>query len=220
MRRRVTMPLGKKTAAVLAVALAAAAPLCSEEGRFQVALAGGFQRHFSYGSERDYVQGEHDFPVTPAHDASVFGLSLSYAFKPWLAVEYDGRFIGSSSLILRDPSDGDLLRCRSNRHFSFALNFILRLPGGRIRPYLFFGGGLDRIEAKEETVISDFGHEVYLPPPSENDLVAPLLQFGSGVEVGLFRAFGIRLDGRYALVLADPASVRSVSLTAGFFLRI
>ena len=104
--------------------------------------------------------------------------------------------------------------------FTFALSLVIRLPKGRIRPYLSFGGGLDRIEAKEETVVSDFGYEIYLAAPSENELVAALLQFGGGVEVGLFKAFGIRLDGRYSLVLADPATVRGVSLTAGLFLRI
>lgn len=212
---------GRATVFSLAL-LAALAPgfLRADEGRFQVAFQVGVQRHFAYGSETDYVPGENDFPVTPAHNASVFALSMSYAFKPWLALEYDGRFIGAAKLALSDPSDGDVLRCRSNRHFSFALGLVFRAPRGRLRPYVAVGGGLDRLEAKEETVVSDHGYEIYLAAPPESELIAPLIQLGGGVEVGVFKMIGIRLDGRYAIVLADAATVRALSLTAGLFLRL
>jgi len=209
-----------RTAAALALIAAAALPLDSQERRFQAAIAGGLHRHSAYGAEGDYIQGENDFPVTPAHSASVLNLSLSYALKPWLAVEYDCRFVGSSPVVLRDPSDGDVLRCRSNRHFSFALALLVRLPAGRIRPYLAVGGGVDRIEAKEETVETELGQIISWPAPGENELVAPLLQAGGGVEIFLGRAFGIRLGGRYILILDDPADVRSISATAGLFLRL
>jgi hypothetical protein len=145
---------------------------------------------------------------------------LSYAVKPWLAVEYDGRFVGSAAVVLRDPSDGDVLRCRSNRHFAFALTLLLRLPAGRVRPYLALGGGLDRMEAKEETVTTDLGQVISWPAPGEDALLAPLVQAGGGVEILVGKAFGVRLDGRYILILDDPADVRAVSATAGLFLRL
>ncbi|MBN2207633.1 MAG: hypothetical protein JW742_09535 [Candidatus Aminicenantes bacterium] len=212
--------IGIRAAAGLALIAATALPLASQERRFQIAVAGGAHHHFAYGSDGDYVQGENDFPATPAHTASVFSLSLSYAFKPWLAVEYDGRFVGRSALTLSDPSDGDVLRCRSHRHFGFALALLLRLPAGRIRPYLAVGAGLDRIEAREETVETERGHVLSWPPPGDDALIAPLLQAGGGVEVFAGTAFGFRLDGRYILVLDDPAEVSSFSATAGLFLRL
>ncbi len=214
--------MGRSAAIFLAAVGAVFAPLAllADEGRFQVTFQGGGYRHFLYGAEKDYIQGENDFPVTPAHTSSAFGMSLSYAFRPWLALEYDGRIVGTSALVLKDPSDGDTLRCRSNRHFSFALGLVFRLPKGKIRPYLVVGGGLDRLEAKEETVVTDYGNEIYLAPPPESELIAPLLQLGGGVEVGIFKGFGIRLDGRYAIVFADPHSVRAAGFAAGIFLRI
>lgn len=209
-------------AAALAFIAAVALPLAAQEQerRFQIAVAGGAHHHFTYGADGDYVQGDHDFPVTPAHTASALVVSLSYAFKPWLAVEYDGRFVGSAELLLRDPSDGDVLRCRSYRHFGFALALLLRRPSGRLRPYLALGGGLDRIAAGELTAMTEQGMVISWPPPGEDELIAPLLQCGGGLEIFVGRSFGLRFDGRYIHILDDPADVRAVSASAGLFLRL
>ena len=48
---------------------------------YQVSLFVGMNHVFPYGSEEDYVLGENDFPVTPAHTPPNLGASFALFLK-------------------------------------------------------------------------------------------------------------------------------------------
>lgn len=197
------------------------AGLRGEETRnFQFAVFGGLHHQAAYGSDKDYIQGENDFPTTPAHTSGLAGFSLTYFFTPRFAVEYDGRFVRSSRVTSRDPSDGDTLTFETNRHFTMTLNLILELPLGRFRPYLALGGGLDRMEARGEHLVTALGHEIIVDDPAESGLIDPVLQAGGGLRALFFKGLGLSLDGRYVVILDKPSSLRGLSFSLGLALRI
>lgn len=197
------------------------AGLRGEETRnFQLAVFGGLHHQAAYGSDKDYLQGENDFPVTPAHTPGMVGFGLTYFFTPHFGIEYDGRFVRSSRVTSRDPSDGDTLTFETNRHFAMTLNLVLEVSLGRFRPYLAVGGGLDRMEARGERLMTALGHEVIVDDPAENGLLDPVLQAGVGLRVLFFKGVGLGLDGRYVLILDKPGSPRGLSFGLGLVVRL
>ena len=78
-----------------------------QEKKFQITLFSGINHVFEYGTERDYSPGDNSFPVTPAHDPLCAGFFFSYSLSARVALEFDAKYIWSSSVLLKDPSDGD-----------------------------------------------------------------------------------------------------------------
>jgi len=192
----------------------------AETRSFQLAVFGGLHHQAAYGSDQDYIQGENDFPVTPAHTSGMVGFGLTYFFTPHLGLAYDGRFIRSARVTSRDPSDGDELTFETNRHFAMTLELVLELPLGRLRPYLAVGGGLDRIEARGERLTTALGHEIIIEDPTESGLLDPVLQAGGGLRLFLFKGLGLSVDGRYVVVLDRPSSLRGLSVGLGLAWRL
>ncbi len=187
-----------------------------EESRFQISILGGIDTVSKYGSEADYVLGQNDFPVTPAHKPASFGASIGY-FTGNIGIELDGRYYLSSKVILEDPSDQDTVEINTSKHYSLTLNLFYQLSSGNLRPYLVIGGGVDKFSAKDETYITEYGYEVeFLAPVKTTDSLA---QVGGGIHYLLSSNAGVRLDVRYVLIFADPDNVSSVNIMAGAFIR-
>lgn len=187
------------------------------ENKFQFSIFGGINNVFKYGSENDYVMGENDFPVTPAHKPASFGASIGYFFTDNIGIELDGRYYLSSKVILEDPSDQDSVEVDASKHFSIALNIFYRLSGGDFRPYLVVGGGFDMLSAKDETYTSEYGYEIeFIAPETTTGLLA---QVGGGIQYFLSSSAGARLDVRYVLIFDDPDNINSLSIMAGVFIR-
>lgn len=184
--------------------------------KFQVSVFGGWNHVFEYGSEDDYVLGENDFPVTPAHTPFNFGAALAVYITSRIGVELDSRYTISSKVILTDPSDQDTVEIASAKHYSITLNFVYRFLNGRLRPYFLIGGGMDKLIAEEETYVSEYGYEIeLLPPEKTTDLV---VNVGSGVQYFILSRFGARLDVRYSIIFADPHNQNNLNVTFGIFL--
>ena len=69
-----------------------------------------------YGSEDEYVMGENDFPVTPAHTPLGFGADFAYSFTKNIAIALEARYILSSEVALIDPSDQDTVEINTSSH--------------------------------------------------------------------------------------------------------
>ena len=181
----------------------------------QFSIFGGWNHVFKYGSEEDYKQGENDFPVTPAHTPVNFGMAASFFFTKNIGLELDGRYVFLSKMILQDPSDQDRVEIDTSKHYSITLNFVYHFLGSRFRPYILVGGGIDKLLAKEETYISEYGYEIEFSPPEKTmDAVANI---GTGIRFFILSKLGIRLDLRYSLIFADPDNQNYLNLTAGLF---
>jgi outer membrane protein W len=181
--------------------------------KYQVSLFVGMNHVFPYGSEEDYVLGENDFPVTPAHTPPNLGASFALYLKDNIALELDWRYTLSSKLTLIDPSDQDEVEIDSSKRHTLTLNFIYRFLRGNVRPYIVVGGGLDKIMAKDQTYTTKYGFEVdFLAPDNTID---PLANIGAGMLFFVRPNIGIRLDLRYVMIFAEPDNLSGLNGVAG-----
>lgn len=188
-----------------------------QQKRFQLFVFGGVNHVFEYGSEDDYVMGENDFPVTPAHTPANLGAAFAYFFTENIGIELVGRYTLSSQAILRDPSDQDTVKIDTSRHYSFSLNLLYQTLKGKLKPYFVLGGGIDKLLVKEEIYISSFGYEIeFIAPEKTIDYFA---NFGVGIHYFISPSLGARVDVRYILIFDDPNNVMSLSPVVGLFLR-
>lgn len=177
----------------------------AEDLRFQLALGGGFSHIFEYGSETDYVQGENDFPVTPAHTPLFFGLSFSYFLTGTLKLELDGRYAFGSKITLVDPSDADSVEVDTAAQSFVSLNICYQCSRCNFRPYLLVGGGVNRIGVKEKTYTTEYGYEIDCLAPDKK--TALMLQMGWGLDVAIRAALGVRLDVRFYYLFAESDNI-------------
>jgi len=186
--------------------------------KFQVTIFAGMNHVFEFGSVDDYVLGENDFPVTPAHTPANMGMAFAYFFTNNIGVELDGRYTLSSKVTLEDPSDQDTVKIDTSRHYSVTLNFIINFLRGKFRPYLVAGGGVDKLLTKDETYTSEYGYEIdFLAPKKTSD---PVAQVGAGVCYYLAQSLGIRLDFRYVIIFDEPDNISNLNIVFGLFLRL
>jgi outer membrane protein W len=209
----------KKTALILAALLAVAAMGQAQSGKVQITAFYGVNQHYEYGSVEDFESGYNHFPVMPAHSPRNFGGSFAYFFTRWFGLEYDMRSTGRTEVTLTDPSDGDTLTIQTPKHLSITLNVLLEPLRGRISPYILLGGGINRVQAVDETYITEYGFEVIMQTPSEDSRVDMLVQAGAGVNALVYKYFGLRADVRYMVVFDDPYQVRSLNATLGLIAR-
>lgn len=188
-----------------------------QQKKFQVSLFSGLSHVLEYGSEDEYVMGENDFPVTPAHTPLGFGADIAYFFTKNMAMALEARYILSSEVTLIDPSDQDTVEVNTSNHIAATLNFIYHFLNGEISPYLVFSVGVDNLLAKDKIYTSEFGYEVEFLAPEKT--IDPVVQAGGGILYFLTSTSGVKLDLRYSLVFDKPSNVSSLNLAVGFFLR-
>ena len=181
--------------------------------KFQFSVFGGVNHVFSYGSEEDYVFGENDFPVTPSHSPANFGASLALFFTKNIGLELDGQHTLSSQVSLRDPSDDDSVTLDTSKHYAITLNVLYRFMEGKVKPYFFVGGGVDKLLAEDRIYVSEYGWEVELLAPEKT--IDPVANLGVGVHYLLRPNLGIRFDLRYVLIFSDPDKLNSLNGTLG-----
>jgi len=208
-----TKPAKRSKAIVFVLASLILLAQTSLAQKYQVSLFVGMNHVFPYGSEDDYVLGENDFPVTPAHTPPNLGASFALYLKDNIALELDWRFTLSSKLTLIDPSDQDEVEIDSSKRHTLTLNFIYRFLQGNVRPYIVVGGGLDKIMAKDQTYTTKYGFEVDFLAPEKT--VDPLANIGAGVLFFVRPNIGIRLDLRYVMIFAEPDNLSGLNGVAG-----
>lgn len=186
-------------------------PLLAE--KFQASIFIGMNHVLQYGSEEDYVFGENDFPVTPAHTPPNFGASFALYLKDNIALELDWRFTLSSKLMLIDPSDQDEVEIDSSKRHTITLNLIYRFLQGNVKPYIAVGGGVDKILAEDQTYTTNYGFEVSFLAPDKT--IDPVANVGAGVIFLVGPNLGIRLDLRYVMIFAKPDTLSALNGVAG-----
>ena len=209
----------KKSVVALLILLSGLGAAYAQRGKVQITAFGGLNHHFEYGSVEDFESGYNNFPVMPSHSPGNFGAAFAYRPLSWLGVEYDMRMTLRTGVTLTDPSDGDLLAVQTPKHFAITLSLLFQPFQGNVSPYLLVGGGLDRIIVEDEVYISEFGFEIVMPAPPEDERVDPLIQAGAGINFLIYGNFGVRLDVRYLHIFDEPRSLGSLAATVGLFAR-
>ncbi len=186
-------------------------------GSNRIAFSGGLNHVFQYGSESEYVPGENDFPVTPAHNNLTMAISYTRIFSHRYGFQLDLRRHSGTGLNLKDPSDDDEIQIDGAGHLTVTLNFVYFLSKSSIKPYLIAGAGMDFLTCtKEQTVTSKFGYTVTISPPEKNaDLCFNL---GTGMDFSLGKRIGLNLELRY-LIIAGEDRINNVNFGAGIFLN-
>jgi outer membrane protein W len=184
-----------------------------QEKKTQLSFLAGFNHTFECGSEDDYLAGENDFPVTPAHTSPNISLCFGYFFKKNMGLELDGAINFRSRVRLEDPSDQDTVEINTSAHYSITLNFIYMFLGGNLRPYLIAGGGIDKLSVKDESYTSEYGYVVEFSAPDR--AIDPMANMGFGIYYFLNPRLGLRFDIRYGVIFADPNNINSLSVMAG-----
>ena len=208
-----------------AIALGIGAALLAVPGRAEaqtrnnfLTLYGGAHYHFQSGEMEDYVLGENDFPVLPAHTGCLFGFSYLRMFGKMFGAEIDVRFIGSSAVVLTDPSDRDTVEISAGPHASVALNALFVPFSRAVRPYLLAGGGLDAVLAGDASYTSRYGYVIDVPAPAFKERFDPEAHVGAGVLVIFRKKWGFRLESRYGWIFDEPRTLSGVSGSAGVFI--
>ncbi len=185
--------------------------------KFQFSVFGGINHVFAYGSEDDYVLGENDFPVTPAHTPPTLGASFAFFFSEKFGLEVDGRYVFSSKVTLEDPSDQDTVEIDTAKHYSLTLNLLYQFMNGNLRPYIVAGGGFDKLMAEDTSYTTEYGFEITLEAPEKT--VDAVANFGAGLNYFLSDRLGFKLDVRYVMIFADPKNVNSLNAVFGVSVR-
>jgi hypothetical protein len=202
----------------LILAALAAAGAAAAERSFTFGLSGGLLRFPAYGSNADYLRGENDFPVTPAHTAVGVGLSFGRAAGAFL-FEVEARWSFPGSVVLRDPSDGDTASVSTATHVSAVLNALFSPFRGAWRPYVEAGGGLDAVLTRAETVTTAYGYRIDRPALRTADRFDPEAHIGSGLLVSLGVVLALRLDVRAVWIFEEPRALHGLQAGGGLILR-
>jgi hypothetical protein len=207
----------KRSRCLIVLVLLSACLSFGQTKRFQLALFGGIQPTFAYGSAADYVLGSNDFPVTPAHTPAALGAALSFSLSSRLALELRGEYILASTMTLTDPSDRDTVSLKSSKHMAAALNLVWEISGGGIRPFLVLGGGVDKLSGDSVTAMSKYGYDVTFAAPGKT--LSLMANAGGGLRFRLSPALGFQLDIRYRLLFSSPDKIRGLVGGAGLLWR-
>ena len=192
----------------------------AQSGKTLVTLYGGLNHHFEYGSTDEYESGHNNFPVMPSHSPLNIGFTFAHFFTSTIGMEIDTRLTSSVPVTLVDPSDQDTVDIDTSSHLSLTLNLVYQLNKGRIKPYILVGGGFDRMSGKDEIYVSNYGYEIVMEKPLEDEGFDLMLNAGSGLIYFVTKNLGIKMDLRYVWIFDSPSSLNTLALAAGIFLRL
>lgn len=207
----------KKLGIVIVLMLFCLTAVRAEEENIRISLFGGANHHFASGSVDDYIQGENDFPVTPAHRPGMFGLSYTRLFKQ-VGIEMDWRYSLPGTVTLEDPSDGDIVEVDTSAHMVVSVNLLLRILNGRFTPYLLFGSGADIAFPKTAAYTTSYGYEIVMGETEKKDRIDFEAHIGGGLEFLFTRSVGVRLDVRYSRIFDSPVNTQMLQMTGGLTL--
>jgi hypothetical protein len=188
-----------------------------QQKRFQIALFGGVNQVFPYGSADDYAAGVNDFPITPAHMPVNLGASLLLNLSDRLGVELRGEYVLGSGLTLTDPSDQDSVAITSSKRMAVSANLIWTISRKKLELYLALGGGVDKMLAKEGIYTSAKGYKVVFDLPEKAESL--FANAGAGLRIPLTVSLGACLDIRYRLIFAKPDMLNNLIAGAGISLK-
>ncbi|MFC2155631.1 outer membrane beta-barrel protein [Acidobacteriota bacterium] len=171
-------------------------------------LFGTYQSFFSSGSASDYVVGENEFPITDSHSCFGLGLSFSYKINASLSWGVEAGYNLKSTTVIRDPSDNDSVEIDTYQHIlvfgTFGYRFLERLiRGNKISCFARTGAGIYYLPDKmsTETYTTALNYIIEIEPTDKRAGFAGFA--GAGVEVTVYRNFGIVLSGRYLYIASQ-----------------
>ncbi len=170
----------------------------------QFTLRAGLNLFQACGSDGDYVAGENDFPVTPAHQAPSVGIGLTFASGGSLALGIDVQYGLAATVDLRDPSDGEAVQADTPAALLAVLRLSKSIPLTRaLRLIVSVGGGGEFRMGGDQEFVSSLGNRIVLEAPEKP--FSPLAAAGAELQARLSPALALALEVRAAYLFRDPA---------------
>ncbi len=176
----------------------------------------GLNSIYQYGSTDDYIAGENDFPITPAHKVLFTGGAVSYYLMENFGFEFSTIYNFSTKLKLEDPSDKDSVEINSSKNLSLLLEIFYEKQLGKITPYLTMGGGINIINNRSEIVLSTYGYEIEFSRADRT--TDPVFSFGGGVKLSIIKYLGMKLGVKYNLIFSKQTNISNLNIFGGFIL--
>lgn len=149
------------------------------------------------GSVSDYVAGDNDFPVTPAHFEYGGGLGIMFNLSQRLDFQVTGEYIFGANVDKTDPSDGETYIYRTYDNIDILGSLLFKF-GSKPRFFLTAGGGMNILNPyndKEER--GSLGSVILIEAPEKK--TNPMIVFGGGVIFNAGRGF-FKVEALYSII--------------------
>ncbi|MCK5055303.1 MAG: hypothetical protein KAT34_01500 [Candidatus Aminicenantes bacterium] len=171
-------------------------------------LFGAYHSFLSSGSAADYVVGENEFPITDSHGCFGLGLSFTNRVSGSLSWGIEAGYNIGSTAVIRDPSDNDSVEIDTYQHIlafgTIGYRFLERLiQGNKISCFVRTGAGIYYLPGTLSTDTYTTAHNYIIEIEPTDKRIGFAGFAGAGVEVTVYRNFGIVLSGRYLYIASQ-----------------
>lgn len=149
------------------------------------------------GSVSDYVAGENDFPVTPAHLEYGGGVGAMLNLAPQLALQVTGEYLFGADVDKTDPTDGETYIYRTYDNINLLGSLMLKF-GGSPQFFVTAGGGMNILKPyndKDDT--GSLGSIILIRAPDKK--TNPMLVLGGGMMFNIGSGF-FKVEALYSMI--------------------
>lgn len=174
---------------------------------------GSFAMVSKMGNNSDYVPGENDFPVTPAHIELGGGGGVFINMSNMFALQFTADYLMGAEVDKEDPTDGETFKYKTYNNINVLGSVIVKF-GGQIQFFLSGGGGVSVLMPyADKEVQGSLGSIIMLTPPDKK--VHPMAALGGGVMYHK-KKFFIKAETLYTMVFDYGKNALLFRLGIGF----
>lgn len=165
--------------------------------RIYILFQGAYSMAQKLGSADEYVAGENDFPITPAHDEVGLGLGVIMNLSNRFAVQISVDYLLGAEVKKEDPSDGETCTYKTYDNVNLLGSGIVKL-GGKTQFFISPGVGINLLAPyadKEKT--GSLGSIIVIEAPDKK--IHPMMVLSGGVIHNMRKTF-IKLEILYARI--------------------
>ena len=186
--------IDKKLAALLIIFLGLITPAGRSEVNqnhrgIDLLFYGAFNMAHKMGDNDEYLAGENDFPVTPAHGEAGIGLGVIWNLSKRFAIQFCGDYLFGGEVEKEDPSDKETCTYRTYDNINLIGSGIIRFGGGT-QFFISPGAGINILVPYDDTEkTGSLGSIIVIEAPAKK--IHPLMAFGAGVIHNMKKSFFI-----------------------------
>jgi hypothetical protein len=176
-----------------------------------ILVHGVFNLAQEMGSNDEYVPGENDFPVTPAHNEYGVGCGVMVNLSNKFAIRLSGDYLQGAEVEKEDPSDGETIMYRTYNNINVLGSVIFKF-GGKTRFFISCGAGINILSPyADKEVAGSLGSIIMLRAPDSK--TNPMASFGGGVILNMKKII-FKIEALYTKIFKYQKN--SILLRLGF----
>ena len=163
------------------------------------------------GSNDEYVPGENDFPITPAHKEYGVGCGLIINLSNRFAIQLSGDYLLGAEVKKEDPSDGETYMYKTYNNINVLGSLMFKF-GRKNRFFISCGAGLNILSPyADKEVEGSLGSIIMLQAPDSK--TNPMASFGGGVILNMKKII-FKIEALYTKIFKYEKN--SILLRLGF----